>query len=86
MFNTEYFLAKLREQPFVPFRIITSSGQVYNIFHPDLVLVGKGRLVVGTASTDHPGAFDTTSNVSMLHITDLQDLVLPAMSSTNGTA
>lgn len=68
----------------MPFRIVTSSGQAYDIIHPDLVLVGKGRLVVGMASTDHPGVFDTTSNVSMLHITDLQDLMAPAKSNGNG--
>ena len=85
MFNAEYFLARLREQPFVPFRLITSSGQAYDVAHPDLVLVGKGRLIVGTASNDNPRFFETTSNVSMLHITDLQDLTLTAKPGSNGT-
>ena len=84
MFNAEYFLTRLREQPFVPFRIITSSGQEYDVLHPDLVLVGKGRLIVGAASNDNPRTFETSSNVSMLHITDLQDLVMPAMAGSNG--
>ena len=86
MFNAEYFLARLREQPFVPFRIITSSGQAYDIVHPDLVLVGKGRLIVGMASNENPRTFETSSNVSMLHITDLQDLVMPAMADSKGQA
>ncbi len=85
MFNAEYLHSKLEEQPFVPFRLITSSGQAYDITHPELLMVGKSRLVVGTASNDHPGIFETTNMVAILHVTDLQELLLPAKAGNNGS-
>ena len=86
MFNAESIKARVNGQPFVPLRIITSSGQAYDITHPDLVMVGKQRLVIGTASNDNPGPgyFDTTSMVSILHVTDIQELLTPAKSGNNG--
>ena len=41
MFHADAIKAKLLEQPFVPMRIITNSGQAFDIPHPDLVMVGK---------------------------------------------
>ena len=80
MFHADAIKAKLLEQPFVPIRIITNSGQAFDIPHPDLVMVGKNRLIIGTASNDNPRFFETTSTVSILHVTDLQELALPAPS------
>ena len=48
-------------------------------------MVGKSRLVVGTASNDHPGIFETTNMVAILHVTDLQELLLPAKAGNNGS-
>ena len=83
MFNAESIRARLREQPFVPVRIITSSGQAYDITHPDLVWVGRNALMIGTASNDKPAYFDATSRVAILHVTDMQDLAGAAMPPTN---
>ena len=44
-------------------------------------MVGKNRLIIGTASNDNPRFFETTSTVSILHVTDLQELALPAPSN-----
>ena len=74
--------AKLKERPFVPFRVIMSSGQFYDIHHPDLVLVGKRHLFVGTASEDNPTMFDKSSLLSVLHVAALE--ALPNESSHAG--
>jgi hypothetical protein len=66
--------AKLGERPFVPFRVIMSSGQFYDIYHPDLVLVGKRHLFVGTASADNPTMFDKSSLLSILHLAAIEAL------------
>ena len=75
---------KLNERPFVPFRVIMSSGQFYDIRHPDLVLVGKRHLFVGTASEDNPTMFDRSSLLSMLHLAALESLPVETSSSSNG--
>jgi len=75
---------KLKERPFVPFRVIMSSGQFYDIKHPDLVLVGKRHLFVGTASEDNPTMFDRSSLLPMLHVAALEALPAEASPSGNG--
>lgn len=74
MFKVTDIETKLDERPFIPFRIITSSGQSYDITHPELVLLNPRYLVVGKASNDNPRHIDTISQVSVLHITDMQNL------------
>ena len=65
---------KLRRRPFVPFRVVMSSGQFYDIHHPDLVLIGKRHLFVGTASEDNPTMFDKSSLLSILHVAAIEML------------
>jgi hypothetical protein len=41
-------------------------------------MVGRHYVVVGTASVDNPAVFERTSMVSVLHITALENLPMPA--------
>ena len=81
MFRVEEIQARLRERPFVPLRIVTSSGESYDITHPDLVLVGERSLMIGRASNSNPTVYSSVSRVTLMHVTDLQDL--PSPPSTN---
>ena len=74
MINSADIQEKLKERPFVPFRVIMSSGQFYDINHPDLVLIGKRHLFAGTASEDNPTMFDRSSLLSILHVAALEAL------------
>jgi hypothetical protein len=78
MFTAEDVKTRLKQQPFVPVRIITSGGERYDVYHPDLVMVGRRYLVVGTASEDNLTIFEKTSMVSVLHISALENLPTPA--------
>jgi hypothetical protein len=75
---------KLKERPFVPFRVIMSSGDKYDIRHPDLVLVGKRHLFVGTASEDNPTMFDRSSLLSVLHVAAVEALPTESAPGNNG--
>ena len=75
---------RLQQRPFVPFRVIMSSGQFYDIIHPELVLVGKRHLFVGTASEDNPTLFDRSSLLSILHLAALEALPIETSSEKNG--
>ena len=86
MFTPDEIQSRLRERPFVPLRIVTSSGQAYDISHPDLVLVGRRALIVGVPSNDNPAQFETASRLAILHVSDLQDLPTPATPGMNGSA
>lgn len=84
MFTHHDIRARVRRQPFTPFRIVTSAGETYDIPHPDLIMVGRRDLSVGIATADDPTTYDQVSRVAILHITALQDLPVAAPSSGNG--
>ena len=63
MFTPEAIQARLREKPFRPLRIITGEGQRFDIYHPDLVLVGWRDLTIGFASPDSPTIYDRQTRV-----------------------
>ena len=84
MFSPEDILARLRQQPFVPLRIVSSSGQTIDVTHPDLVLVGRRFLEIGTPSNENPATFDNVLRFSIMHVTALQDLPAPVPVSNNG--
>ena len=71
--NPQHIKDMLDRRPFVPFRVVTSSGQSYDIRHPEMALVTKNTLFVGINS-----AGDTIPEdgkiVSILHVTGLEAL------------
>ena len=64
----------LRRRPFEPFRVGLSSGESYEVRHPEVALLVKGGLYVGLPSSngDIP---DRAAFCSMLHITSVEPLV-----------
>jgi hypothetical protein len=76
--------ARVREQPFVPLRIAVSSGQTFDIHHPDLIMVGCRSLIIGTASTESPTQYEQATRVAILHVTALEDLPSQASAADNG--
>jgi hypothetical protein len=86
MYTTAEIRARLRERPFVPFQIVTNSGQSFDVKHPESVQVGDRSLIIGLASIDDPAQFKTASRVAMIHVIDLRDLPDSAPSETDGPA
>ncbi len=84
MFTADDIDARVRQRPFVPVRIVTSAGQAFDIYHPDLIMVGRRALMVGTASSENPKHFEQATRIAILHLTALEDLPTPAPLSGNG--
>ena len=84
MFTAGDVQARLDIRPFNPVRVVASSGQSYNLTHPELVLVTRRFLVVGVASNENPSHFDSSSRIAILHISDLQDIPRPPSGEKNG--
>lgn len=74
VFTPDNVRTRLKDRPFVPVRIVTTTGQTYDIFHPDMVLVGTTFLIVGTPSATNPAFFDQVTRVALIHVTELRDL------------
>lgn len=75
---------RVKRSPFLPLRIVTSTGLSYDIYHPNMIMVGKRFLEIGAPSNDEPDIFDTITRVAILHVTAIQDLPAPSTSSGNG--
>lgn len=58
--------AALRAQPFRPFRIRTSDGQVYEVRHPEMAAMLKG--MERTLFVALPGQ-DAAAVIDLLHVT-----------------
>jgi len=84
MFGPGEIQDRLRTRPFVPLRIVTSSGQMVDVFHPDLVMVGRREVTVGTASTEDPTHYERQTRIAIGHIAALQDLPVSAAPKGNG--
>jgi hypothetical protein len=74
MYSTEDIQARLRQKPFRPTRIIVSEGLRYDIHHPELVLVGKRDITIGSPAKDNPSVYDQVTRVALVHVVALEDL------------
>jgi hypothetical protein len=67
----------LRRQPFTPFRIHLTTGQEYDIRHPELVWVRRGCADVALDPDPKTGVIDRSERVSLLHIVRTEDIDAP---------
>lgn len=78
----EDLIEVLRQRPFQPFRIHLSDGIIYEVRHPELVLVGRSKAVVFFPdSRKPPPAFETYETIALLHITRLEPIETLASSN-----
>ncbi len=81
MFSPDDIQARLRQQPFVPLRIVTTTGQTYDIPHPELVVVGRRYVFVGLPSKENPTQAEQVTHIALIHVTELQNLPMSAPKS-----
>lgn len=86
MLTAEEIRARAQRTPFTPFRIVTSSGRMYDVTHPNLILVGRREVTIGRPGPHNPAYYEGQDRVSVLHITALEDIAAPANPSRNGEA
>lgn len=70
--------ARVRQRPFQPLRIVTSSGETYDVLHPDLILIGHRDISVGLLGTASPKYYDQIARIAIMHITAIHDLPVAA--------
>lgn len=79
----EELLEELHHRPFAPFRMYLTDGTAYEIHHPELVMVGRGKVLVFTPASGQPGIFERYDAVSLLHIVRLEP-IQPSSASAAG--
>jgi hypothetical protein len=67
------FRELLTQRPFRPFRLVTSSGQTYDVRHPEMALLTRASMLVGVELADDgvPAGFKICS---LLHVTAVEPL------------
>ena len=65
---------KIRQRPFAPFRMYLSDGAVYDVNHPELVLLGRRSLVLGLAGEPQATLYERTVDVDLLHIVRMENV------------
>ncbi len=84
MFTPEIIQTRLRGRPFVPLRVVLSTGQTYDVFHPDMAMVGHREMHIGIPSSTHPTLYHDVTRVALIHIAELRDLPSPVSPQSNG--
>jgi len=71
--TVQTFRDLLTQRPFRPFRLVMSSGQAYDVRHPEMAWVTRSDILVGVGETDEnvPAEFKICS---LLHVTEVEPL------------
>jgi hypothetical protein len=71
------FREMLNRRPFQPVRVVLSSGQAYEIRHPEMALLTRTSLLVGVDIADDgvPAEFKV---LSLLHVTAIEPITQQA--------
>ena len=83
IFTHDNIRSRLEDESFVPLRIVTTTGRAFDVYHPDLVWVGRTFLMVGTPTTDDPSTFENVSRIALVHVVELQDLPRPVQPASS---
>ncbi len=82
--NVQTFRDLMSERPFRPFRLVMSSGQTYEVRHPEMAMVTKSDLLVGLDEDDELGVPTRFKICSMLHVTAVEPLEISSGGSNDG--
>lgn len=70
-------------EPFQPFRIKVASGQVHEIRHPEMILMGRSSVRVYTAAATDPDKPPRWHDVSMMLMETLEPLEATSPAGSN---
>src|SRR5712672_2713231 len=69
MFSVRDIKKRLRQQPFLPVRVVTTTGQTYDVRHPEMVIVGRNFLMIGSPTKNDASVAEEITRVALLHVT-----------------
>jgi len=79
-------LERVKQKPFVPFRLVLTEGSGYEVRHPEHVMVGRHSAVIGLPGKMEQDFYETTVLVDLLHIVRLEPLKAEKPSTSDGSA
>jgi hypothetical protein len=78
--TADTFREILRRMPFEPFRVVMSSGESYNVMHPEMALVSARALILALADPTQPEGEQLAfcSYLHLAHVAVLRPSEAPA--------
>ena len=67
----------VKKEPFEPFRVVTSSGQAYDVLHPEAVMLLPTKVVIAVPSDGPGSALDSVAICSLLHVSSIESPIQP---------
>jgi hypothetical protein len=64
----------IRVRPFTPLRVHLTTGETYDITHPDQVIVLRQRVDIGLQPDPKTGVVDRVEHCSLLHVVRVEEL------------
>jgi hypothetical protein len=78
----EELLRAVRTRPFIPFRLLTTNGETFEVRHPELCMAGARTVAIGlTAPSQTQAIYDVVTIVDLLHIVRLEPIPQPVPSN-----
>ena len=66
----------VRQEPFEPFCLVLTDGTTYNIRHPELVIIERSTLKIGSPATNLPLPLSNREViVALLHIMRVEPIL-----------
>jgi hypothetical protein len=65
------FKKLLSRRPFQPFRVVMSSGEMYEVRHPETALLTRHTLYIGT-DFDREGIPEESAMCSLIHVASVE--------------
>lgn len=78
--TVQTFQQLMTQRPFKPFRLVMSSGQTYEVRHPEMAWLTRSDILVGIDATDD-GVPIEFRICSLLHVSAIEPLSVSAASS-----
>jgi len=75
--SPEALRQELRRQPFVPLRVYLTDGKVYEVRHPEMVLLGQREAYIGRETAPGSGVAAECDLVSLLHVVRVEQASPP---------
>jgi hypothetical protein len=72
--SAEDLLRFLQRRPFDPFRIVLTDGTVYDVHHPEMVLLARRTAEIGLPQDQGQPIADRIVTISLLHIVRVEPL------------
>ena len=78
--RSEELLDMVMAKPFKPHRFTFTTGETYDLTHPEMLIVGRSLCTFGIPSDENVRIADRQFHMSLLHIVKVEPIVSPTKS------